>query len=70
MWIQAAFRALTCRMHCLNPEENNWCSDCDTGECVDCGEPVFFHEDCGWYHHIYTVPGCFLAVTRCAEVKA
>ena len=59
-------RRAKCAAHRINPDNNNWCDpidrtgSCDTGDCSDCGKPVFYSNQDGWYHHLDASAQCFL----------
>ena len=58
----------SCPNHHINAMDNNWCRTCDTGECPDCQQPTFYHEESGWYRHIdAAAPGCFLIPSHASE---
>ena len=47
--------------HKIVESDNNWCRTCDTGNCTDCAEPVFWAGIDGWYHHVDRhARACFL----------
>jgi len=73
VWGTAALDALACiarETHVLGEgPTSRWCRVCDTGFCNDCGEPLMYHELCGWYHHIYPTANCFLSANVCEEVR-
>jgi hypothetical protein len=69
VWGRSAFEALACLARGVHHpslfEAGEMCDLCDTGTCLHCAAPVFYHKQCGDYHHIYKGPDCFLHSYRC-----
>lgn len=58
-WALKLIDCLRRSMHYF-PNENAWCHVCDTGDCMDCNMPIFWHEPIQQYRHMDPDKTCFL----------